>query len=216
VLGAMLVLRLIWGLIGTRYARFGWLLLSPAAVGRYFRDVFTVRPTQYVGHNPASSWAIVLMYAAVAVIVATGVMMSAGFEAAEEVHELAAYALLAVAAVHVAGVLLHTVRQRENITLSMITGRMAAAPEAALRSSAPVPALLGLAIVVALGASLVLNYDPAARQTTLPLLSASIHLAEHHDKPHHEKKHHRASGQKKTMNDERRMMNENAGRSFRS
>lgn len=178
VLGAVLVLRLIWGLVGTRYARFTSFLFGPAAVMQYLKGVATGKTQHHVGHNPASSWAIFLMYAGVAAVVASGLMMSRGIEAGEEVHEVAVYALLAVAGVHVLGVILHTVRQRENITLGMITGRKAADERAAIRSAAPLSALFGLAIVLMLGGTLLRNYDPARKQTTLPLIGTSIGLGE--------------------------------------
>jgi cytochrome b len=190
VLGAMLALRLIWGLVGTRYARFKSFLFGPVAVTRYLKGVATGKAERHVGHNPASSWAIFLMYAGVGAIVGSGLLMSRGIEAGEEVHEVAVYALLAVAGVHVLGVIVHTVRQRENITLGMVTGRKNVEERAAIRSVAPVSALLGLAIVVMLGGALLRNYDPATKRTALPLVGTSIGLAdaEHdsHEAGHHE------------------------------
>ena len=176
VLGAMLVLRLLWGVVGTRHARFGSFLFGPAAVGQYFKGVVTGNAVRHVGHNPGSSWVIFLIYAGVAAIVGSGLMMSGGKEAFKEIHEAAVYTLLAVAAVHVAGVILHTVRQRENITLGMITGRKHADEQAAIPSAAPMAAMLGLAIMVILVGALLRNYDPANRRTALPLLGSSISL----------------------------------------
>jgi cytochrome b len=182
VLGALLVLRPFWGFVGTRYARFRSFLFGPAAVARDLKGVVTGKADAHVGHSPASSWAIFIMYAGVATVVGSGLMMTAGSEAAEAVHEIAVYALLAVAAVHVAGVIVHTVRQRDNITLSMITGRKNADEQAAIRSAAPVPALLGLTIVAMLAGTLLWNYDPATKRTALPLVGTSIRLSEgeHH------------------------------------
>jgi cytochrome b len=178
VLGALLVLRLLWGFVGTRYARFGSFLFGPAAVAKYLKGVVTGKSDRHVGHNPASSWANFVMYAGVAAVVGSGLMISGGNEAFEEVHQVAVYALLAVAAVHVAGVVVHTVRQRENITLSMITGRKNAEEQAAIRSAAPVPALLLLASMALLGGGLLRNYDPATKRTVLPLVGTSIGLGE--------------------------------------
>jgi hypothetical protein len=118
------------------------------------------------------------MYAGLLVVVGSGLMMSGGNDAMKEVHEAAVYSLLAVAGVHVAGVIVHTVRMRDNITLSMITGRKDTAEQAAIGSSAPVAALVMLAILLMLGGGLLRNYDAANKRTVLPLVGTSIALGD--------------------------------------
>jgi hypothetical protein len=130
------------------------------------------------------------MYTGIATAVGSGLMMSRANEAFEEIHGVAVYALLAVAAVHVTGVVVHSLRHRENITLSMITGRKHADEQAAIRSAAPLPALLGAAIVVMLGGALLRNYDSANKRTALPLFGTSIALGEAQDDSHEREDHH--------------------------
>lgn len=178
VLGALLVFRVVWGIVGTRHARFGSFLFGPAAVAEYLKGAVTGKAARHVGHNPASSWAIFLMYAGAALVVGSGLIMSVGNEAFEEVHEVAVYTLLAIAGVHVAGVILHTLRYHENITWSMITGRKDADDKAAIRSAAPVSALVLVAVVGMLGGALLRNYDPATKRTALPLVNTRIGLGE--------------------------------------
>ena len=48
----------VWGLIGTRYARFASFAFGPSAVLAYLRSLLTARPDHHLGHNPAGSWAI--------------------------------------------------------------------------------------------------------------------------------------------------------------
>jgi cytochrome b561-like protein len=131
------------------------------------------------------------MHAGVGAVVGSGLMMSAGNKALEEVHEVAVYALLAVAAVHVLGVLIHTVVRRENITLGMITGRKEAEAQAAIRSAAPVSAMIFLAVVAMLGGALLRSYDPNSRRIVLPLIGTSIALAEADEGDHHQNAAHR-------------------------
>jgi cytochrome b len=123
VLG-LLAFRLVWGFVGTRYARFRSFAYSPLAAARHLRDEFTGRASRYVGHNPAGSWAI---YGLLLLGAATGVtgyltFNEIGGEAFEEVHEVLANAWLLLVVVHVVAVVLSSVVHRENLVRSMITG----------------------------------------------------------------------------------------------
>lgn len=53
--------RLVWGFIGTRYARFADFIYGPSAVARYARALFSGKPVHYLGHNPIGGWMIVLL-----------------------------------------------------------------------------------------------------------------------------------------------------------
>ncbi len=50
--------RLIWGFVGTEYARFRQFAYSPARVIEYLKEFFAGRPKHYTGHNPAAAWMI--------------------------------------------------------------------------------------------------------------------------------------------------------------
>jgi hypothetical protein len=71
-----------------------------------------------------------------------------------------------------------TIRHRENITLSMITGRKEASPGDAIRSSRPLAALAFVAIIGFLAIGLFRNYDQAKSQIRLPYVNTVIHLGE--------------------------------------
>lgn len=177
-LAVMVGLRLIWGVIGTRYARFGSFAFGPGAVVGYFKDILRGVGTRHAGHNPASAYAIFAILALLAGMCVTGVMLGRGNEGVKEVHEVCAYALLAVVGVHVLGVVLHTLRTRENITGGMIHGRKQADPAAGIPSARPIAAVLFLVITGAWAASLVRNYEPATRTARVPLLDVSLQMAE--------------------------------------
>ena len=178
VLGLMVVLRVIWGFVGTMYACFGSFLFSPSTVVKYVKDAFAGSGRRYVGHNPGSSYAIFAMLALVGLVVTTGLLVSSGNEATEELHEIASYALLAVIMVHVVGVIWYTVRHRENITLSMITGIKEGSPTEAIRSSRPLAAWVFVAAVGFLAVGLFRNHDRLKGQTKLPILGTVIQLDE--------------------------------------
>ena len=61
VLGIMLVLRVVWGFVGTKYSRFGSLLFGPKALLQYLKSALTSRGQHYTAHNPGSSYAILAM-----------------------------------------------------------------------------------------------------------------------------------------------------------
>ena len=54
VLGLVLF-RLVWGFVGTRYARFASFLFSPRETLGYVRSMFSGHPRRYLGHNPAGA-----------------------------------------------------------------------------------------------------------------------------------------------------------------
>lgn len=178
VLGLMLAMRVVWGFVGSRYARFDSFLFSPAKVLSYIRGAFTGQERQYVGHNPSSSYGIFAMLILLGTAVATGLMMSGGNEAAEELHAASSYLLLAVVGVHLIGVVWYSVRHRENITLSMITGTKVGESADAIPSSRPIAALLFVAVVGIVTVGLFQNYDRAKGQTKLPFLNTVIPLGE--------------------------------------
>ncbi|HEY9148135.1 MAG TPA: cytochrome b/b6 domain-containing protein [Gammaproteobacteria bacterium] len=57
----LLLFRLVWGVVGTRYARFTNFLYGPRAVAAYLRGLLRGHPPHYTGHNPAGGWMIFLM-----------------------------------------------------------------------------------------------------------------------------------------------------------
>ena len=123
-IAGLVLFRIVWGFAGSRYARFSSFVTGPSAVWRYLRAVPTARPEHHVGHNPAGA-AVIL--ALLGLALTTGLTGWLGYEelAGEwvtEAHELAAYAMLALVGVHVAGVLLASLRHRENLVAAMVTG----------------------------------------------------------------------------------------------
>ncbi len=129
--------RIVWGLVGSRHARFSNFVRGPAAVARYVRALLRGQPEHSTGHNPAGAVAIVALLATALAITASGwaTFNQFGGEWLEEVHEGAATLMLGIVGVHVAGVLVSSWLHRENLVRSMVTGRKTARPEEALRSA---------------------------------------------------------------------------------
>jgi cytochrome b len=188
VLGCMVLLRLAWGFIGSRHARFTSFLFGPRSLLDYLKGALQGGGERHIGHNPGSAYAIFAMLALMLGIAGTGLLLARGHKDFKEPHELMVYALLTVVAAHLAGVILHTLRHRENITLSMIHGRKDCDPSQAIDSTRPVSAILFLVLLGGWAFSLVGNYHSTSKTTQLPLLGSSLHLGENGDegkKSHH-------------------------------
>lgn len=125
--GSLIALRLLWGIVGTRYARFRQFVRSPAAVIGYVGDIVTGREARYLGHNPAGGLMIIALIAAVASVSTTGWMMTTdtffGADWVEHLHEALASGMLALVGIHVLGVVVASLRHRENLVAAMISGR---------------------------------------------------------------------------------------------
>lgn len=123
MLGGLVLLRILWGLVGSRYARFSSFALRPVELTEYIKGILTGSKKRWTGHNPASSWAALAMLGLALMLAITGILMTSGYkETFEDAHELFANAFLVTVLLHIAGVLLHTFRHQDSIALSMVHG----------------------------------------------------------------------------------------------
>ncbi|MBF9036085.1 cytochrome B [Rhodobacterales bacterium HKCCE2091] len=126
-IAALVALRVAWGLVGPRRARFSDFLPRPGAVLAQLSDIATGRRRVHLGHTPLGALMILNLLVTLAAICATGWMMGTdafwGVEWVEEAHEaLVTWAELSVVA-HVAAVIWESVRTGVNLPRAMVTGR---------------------------------------------------------------------------------------------
>ena len=123
VLG-LVAFRLIWGVIGTRYARFTAFPIAPRRVLAYLKSLCTPAPQHHVGHNPAGSLAIYAILALALLAGASGHMAynDIGGEPLAELHEAAASAMLGLVALHIGAVIVSSLIHRENLVAAMLHG----------------------------------------------------------------------------------------------
>ncbi len=171
----VVLLRIILGLLGSRHARFANFPLKPREIIGYFGSVLRAHSSNYAGNNPGAASAAIGMFLLVPLIVISGVYIDK--EAAEGLHSVLAYILLAVIGAHVSGLLLHTLRHKENIAASMITGKKAAAPKDGIRSAYPVTGVLVALALVAWTTALFRGHNPKAGTVQIPLLGKTITLS---------------------------------------
>jgi cytochrome b len=150
-LAGLIVFRLLWGLVGTRHARFSDFVRGPRAAWRYVTSLLRGQPEQHVGHNPAGALAIVglLVLGAATSLAGWASYHELGGEWLEELHEVTANAMLAIVGVHVTGVLVGSWMHHENLVRAMVTGRKHVPPSEGIRSAWASVAALMLAAVLA-------------------------------------------------------------------
>lgn len=123
---AAVAIRLVWGFVGTRYARFSDFTPPPRRLLGYVKALVRGREPRYVGHNPAGAMMMFALIGLVAACGITGWMMGLdafwGVGWVENLHEAAANVILAMAIVHVIAALVESWRHRENLVLAMVTG----------------------------------------------------------------------------------------------
>jgi cytochrome b len=109
----LLVLRIILGVVGSRSLRRTSLSIRPTEIWGNFTGILAGRHQSYPGHTPGAALAAIAMFILVP-LVFTG--FPRGGEAFEELHAVLAYTLCGVVAAHILGLIVHTIRYRENWT----------------------------------------------------------------------------------------------------
>lgn len=127
VVAAAMGLRIVWGFVGSRYARFADFVRGPRSVAAYISDNVRNRAPRYVGHNPAAAWMMLALMALIVGVSVTGYLMGTdrfwGEEWLEDLHEQIADAILVLALIHAVAAIIESWRHSENLVWAMVTGR---------------------------------------------------------------------------------------------
>jgi cytochrome b len=138
VLG-LIVFRLLWGFVGSNYARFSSFVTSPRIAWQYFKDALLFRAKRFLGHNPAGGMMIVLLLISLLLTTLSGLAAYGAVESAgplaglgtigelgedmlKEVHEFFANFTIMLVIVHVGGVIFESLAHRENLVRAMFNG----------------------------------------------------------------------------------------------
>lgn len=123
----LLLFRLAWGLLGPRYSRFRRLAAQLRATPSYLRNLLHGRTGRYRGLNPAGAAMQVALLALLAVSAVTGAMQVTvrffGVWWVEDGHAWSSDAVMILVVIHLAGVAVVSLLQRENLARAMMTGR---------------------------------------------------------------------------------------------
>lgn len=132
---ALLLFRLVWGLVGGRWSRFGAFVYAPQTVIRYLQG--QSRPEHGVGHNPIGAFSVFAMLAMVLVQVASGLLSDdeiafagplTSFVSSDTVSlatwfhaDIGKWVLLGLVLLHVAAIAVYQ-RRKHNLVAAMLHG----------------------------------------------------------------------------------------------
>lgn len=173
------VFRILWGLFGTRHARFAGFVRGPAATLRHAADLLRGRTRRYPGHNPLGAWMVLSLLGGLLVQALTGLFSNDEIASTgplyglvsdtlslklTSVHRLLFDGIAVAIGLHVAAVLAYRLLKKEDLIRAMFTGRKSAEAVAAgdaIHSSRLWLAALLIVLLVAVLAWVVLH-APAA------------------------------------------------------
>ena len=189
LLGGLVLLRVIWGFIGTRFARFSSFALRPIELINYLKGILSGSKRKWAGHNPASSWGTLIMLSCAALLALSGILMTSGYKKTfEDTHEVLANIFLVTVLLHIAGVILHSLRHQDGIAMVMINGKKLQEDfhDKAIVQKPFVALILVLAVLLFAGI-LIKNYDLTTQK--LNLFGKTLMLGDTKDskKAHHDK-----------------------------
>lgn len=185
-LGFVLFLRIIWGFIGSTYARFNSFMVKPSQLIGYFKEMFRSSTKRYLNHNPASSIAALVMFICVIGLGLTGYRMTTGAEGIKDVHEFFAQLFVVTAIAHIIGVVYHQVRHRDGMITSMFDGKKDAVDgQKPIESSRNAAGFIFLLLTIGFIWFLNSNFDSTTR--TLDVFGTEILLGEHEESGDHDR-----------------------------
>ena len=172
ILLGLLIFRVIWGLVGTRTARFASFVKGPSAVLGYLRGAYD--PTHQIGHSPLAALSVLALLGLMFVQVGMGLFAGDPFDGATgplnplvgvttadtitETHEWFYWVVFAMVGLHLAAIAYYSAKL-QNLIGPMVVGTGEKALEVEGNSQPSVTALLGsvgvsaaLALWVYLGA----------------------------------------------------------------
>jgi cytochrome b len=123
---ALIVFRLVWGVLGTRFSRFHAVGRRLRAAPAYLANLRHGKTGRYRGLNPAGTAMLVALLLLLAISTVTGWMSTTvrffGVPWVEDTHSYVSDAVIVLVVVHVFGVLVMCVLQKENLIRAMFTG----------------------------------------------------------------------------------------------
>ena len=123
---SLIVLRIVWGFVGSRHARFADFGPTRPRLLAHWQRMKTGEPDPHPGHNPAGALMMLALMVLVLGLGLSGYMMGTdafwGEEWLENTHELIANSLMALAGVHILAALLMSHIEGVNLPRAMVTG----------------------------------------------------------------------------------------------
>ena len=133
----LLVFRVIWGFVGTRYAKFSSFVFGPRTIIAYARTILSRSGGGYAGHNPLGFLAVFAMLLLIGIQVTTGLFATDGdfYEGPlnhlvsgstgreiTDIHYLNFDVLAIMIGIHIVAIFFYLLYKRENLIWPMFTG----------------------------------------------------------------------------------------------
>jgi cytochrome b len=131
----LVVMRVAWGLVARGAARWSDFWPTPRRIAEHLRELSQGRPHRRLGHSPLGALVMIGMMLGIVALGVTGFAMEEidyfwGDERLHQIHDGISDVVTALAAIHVLAAIVQSLWLRENLPLSMITGRRLAAEAA--------------------------------------------------------------------------------------
>jgi cytochrome b len=141
---ALVIFRLLWGLLGSDTARFSRFVASPRLAISHLKHALRREPDRQVGHNPAGAWMVLLLLALLLGETLSGLYV--GNDVADQgpltelvparianaitaLHWILWDLLLAAIALHILAIAIYAIAKGHNLLTPMITGRKLLPPD---------------------------------------------------------------------------------------
>jgi cytochrome b len=77
VVGSVVLIRIIWGFVGSKHAKFKDFIYSPSAIFVYLKGLVSRKPQHYLGHNPAGGVMVFALLLSLSATTYTGIALYA-------------------------------------------------------------------------------------------------------------------------------------------
>lgn len=122
----VVAVRTVWGFIGSQHARFADWFPLPSRLFPYLGQLLRGKEPRMLGHNPAGAVMMLILWLLILALGMTGYMLGLdeyfGDDALEGFHGMLSNVLIGAVVVHIAAAIFESVRHRENLMRSMVTG----------------------------------------------------------------------------------------------
>jgi cytochrome b len=132
---AIILFRVVWGIVGTRYARFTQFIKGPTETGQHIKSLLVGKLPPSPGHNPAGALVMILLMILILLIGLTGygIVKDVLGEWMSGAHEAISNLAMGFVLIHIAAAIIMSLLQKENLVKSMFTGKKQGFPEQAIR-----------------------------------------------------------------------------------
>lgn len=132
---ALVLFRLVWGFIGTKYARFSQFIKGPKEMIGHAKGLLGGHQHIAPGHNPLGGIVMLGLMLVILLIGLTGYWTVKEFlgDFMSEAHEAIASFALGLVVIHIAAAVIMSLLQKENLVRAMLSGKKNGLPEQAIR-----------------------------------------------------------------------------------